>query len=74
MADERIKFFQALGKRISGLRRKEGLSQEALASKIGIDRVAVGYIEQGRRKPSLNTVYSIAKALNVSVAEIFRGL
>lgn len=74
MADERTKFFIAFGKRLSVIRKKHGLSQEALAAKIGIDRVAVGYIEQGRRKPSLNTIYSIAKALDRRVDELFKGL
>ena len=72
--DKRSQFIKAVGQRISELRKKKGLSQEALASKIGIDRVAVGYIEQGRRRPSLNTIYSIAEALEIRVADLFKGL
>lgn len=43
------------------------ITQEALAQKIGITRQAVTAYENGQRKPSIATLYQIAKTCNVSV-------
>ena len=68
------KFFNELGDRIAKYRKQRGFSQEKLAAESDIDRVAVGYIEQGRRKPTVTTVYKIAKALGIKLEDLFRGL
>lgn len=61
----------AFGQRMATLRRACGLTQEQLAELIEKDRVYVGYLEQGRRSPSYETVYSLAAALNVPMIELF---
>lgn len=68
------KFFNELGDRIAKYRKQRGFSQEKLAAESDIDRVAVGYIEQGRRKPTVTTVYKIAKALGIKLEDLFKGL
>ena len=68
------KFFNELGDRIAKYRKQRGFSQERLAADSDIDRVAVGYIEQGRRKPTVTTVYKIAKALGIKLEDLFKGL
>jgi transcriptional regulator with XRE-family HTH domain len=47
------------------LRRARGLSQEALADKIGIDRTYCGSVERAERNVSIDNVARIAKALAV---------
>ena len=54
-----------VGARIQSLRRREGLSQEALADRAGIDRSYMSGIERGVRNPSVLMVVKIAKALDV---------
>lgn len=68
------KFFKELGDRIVKYRKQRGYSQERLAADSDIDRVAVGNIEQGRRKPTVTTIYKIAKALDIKLEDLFRGL
>ena len=46
-----------MGSRIAALRRERGLSQAELASRIRVSPSALGMYEQGRREPSLQTVY-----------------
>jgi transcriptional regulator with XRE-family HTH domain len=64
----------ALAKRIRELRKKRGFSQEAFADHAGLHRVAVGWIEQGRRVPSLKTLVKVTQGLGISLSELFRGV
>lgn len=64
--------FQKLGTRIEELRRKKGLTQEDLAEKAGFHRAYFWDIEQGRNV-SIKTIYKIAKALDISLLDFFKG-
>ena len=66
--------YKEIGKRIVKARNSKGISQEKLATESGIDRSHMGFIEQGRRKPTLSTLYKIAKALDISLEQLFKGL
>lgn len=48
-----------------------GLSQEELAFKASIHRTYLGGIERGERNPALKNIAAIAKALDVSIPELF---
>ncbi len=48
----------------------EGLTQEALAERAGIDRKSISRIENGAFSPSLDRVWLIADALRVSVTDL----
>ena len=61
-----------LGEEIQRLRNAAGLTQEALAVKLGIGQGGVNNIETGRSKPSVPRLYALAKALGVS-CEHFAG-
>jgi transcriptional regulator with XRE-family HTH domain len=52
------------------LREARGLSQEATAAAAGIALNTYGRIENGVASPSWPTVRQIARALNVSMAEL----
>ena len=66
--------YTELGKRIVEARTDKGMSQEKLAADSGIDRSHMGFIEQGRRKPTLSTLFKIAKSLGMSLEQLFKGL
>ena len=59
------------GERIRLLRRRLGLSQEALAAKAGIHRTYMGGVERGERNISLKNIIRLAAALGVHPRELF---
>jgi transcriptional regulator with XRE-family HTH domain len=59
------------GKKIRELRTKLKLSQNTLAEKSGLHANYIGMVERGERNPSLINIDKLAKALNVSLSEIF---
>lgn len=63
-----------IGNRIRQLRVKKGLSQEKLAELSELNTSYIGQIERGEKNPSVDTVYSIASALDVDLTELFKNL
>jgi len=59
------------GKRVRELRLAKGLSQEELAFRSGVHRTYLGGIERGKRNPSLKNVAAVAKALGVTLSQLF---
>ncbi|MEI3604531.1 helix-turn-helix transcriptional regulator [Pseudogracilibacillus sp. SE30717A] len=53
-------------------RNKTGLSQEGLALKCGLDRTYISLLERGKRKPTINTVFAIAKIINVKPSQMIK--
>ena len=56
----------AMGQRIKQARKEKHLTQEQLAEMAGISSAFMGHIERGTRKASLETLYALCRALNVS--------
>ena len=62
--------YESIGKRIKHYRTEKRLSQEELANGIHTTSVYISYIESGSRAPSLETLISIANALDVSADDL----
>ena len=56
-----------LGQRIQKARNEKEMELSALASRVGITQESLRHIEHGIRKHSLNTLFSLANELNVSL-------
>ncbi len=50
------------------LRAQAGMTQQALATAVGLSRVQVARLENGTRQPSLETAQRLATALGQSLA------
>lgn len=61
----------SLGKTIRALRLKIGLSQEAFADEVGIDRSYLGGIERGEHNLAMMNLLKISKTLNIPLSELF---
>jgi transcriptional regulator with XRE-family HTH domain len=60
-----------LARQLEWLRWREHLTRDALAESAGVSPDLVQSLEQGRASnPTLNTLIRLARALNVSVAEL----
>jgi transcriptional regulator with XRE-family HTH domain len=70
MEDIRVRFGKAVRRR----RHKLGVSQEAFADMCQLDRTYMGGIERGERNVALVNIEKIAKALKISLLELFRGV
>lgn len=63
----------AVGKRIAEARNKVGLSQAALAGKVGVTLGAIGQYEIGRNLPRLKRLEAIAEVLGVTTGWLLTG-
>ena len=59
---------QAFGAAVRALRSGQGMAQEALAHRAGIERSHMGKIERGEHMPTLAIIFKIASALECSTA------
>jgi len=60
----------AFGRVVREARLDRRMTQEELAFSAGLNRNYVAAIEKGRRKPSLITLYSLARGLEISAAAL----
>lgn len=58
---------------LSRARQRAGLTQQQLADRLRVNRVTVGHIESGERRPSLALAVDIARVLGVSLDELVEG-
>ncbi|MEI7025932.1 helix-turn-helix domain-containing protein [Paenibacillus sp. y28] len=65
-------FLKLVGERIRYLRKKKGLTQEALAEKAGIHYSYMSGIENADRNISMETLEKIIAALDVAPMEMFQ--
>lgn len=61
---------RVISKKIKKRRGELDITQEELAEKVGVSRVYIGYVEQGRNTPSLEILEKIAKALKVKLSDL----
>ena len=69
-----ISFPIRLGRRISGLRERRGLSQTQLADLAQIGRAHLSQIENGAVAARIDTLYALAEALEMTLSELLKGL
>jgi transcriptional regulator with XRE-family HTH domain len=61
---------KVFGQNVRAARKTLGLSQEALAAEVGLDRTYISGIERGVRNPSLDVIVRIAQRLNVQPGQL----
>jgi transcriptional regulator with XRE-family HTH domain len=64
---------ESLGRRIAELRGKLGLTQQELAERVGISRVALSHLEAGMTDPGERTVALLASVFKVEPHELVTG-
>jgi transcriptional regulator with XRE-family HTH domain len=69
---DRREFQKSLGRRICGLRKRKGWSQEQLAFESGLARASMGSIERGKANICLSTMLGISKALSITICELLK--
>ncbi len=64
---------ETIGNRIGQLRRKKGMSQEALAEKLGVSAQAVSKWENDQSCPDIQLLPQLARVLDTTVDELLTG-
>jgi transcriptional regulator with XRE-family HTH domain len=57
---------------IQNERKRNGLSQEKLAELAGLHRTYISDIERGVRNPTITTIFTLCKALNITMSELLK--
>lgn len=62
-------FEKTIGIIVLNLRKQRKISQEELADMIDSNQVYISEIERGMKLPSIKTLYNLAKAFGMTLAE-----
>jgi len=62
-----------VGRNVKRIRQEKGLTQEQLAELSGFSQQYLSGLEQGRRNPTIVSLYELATALGVSHRELVRS-
>jgi transcriptional regulator with XRE-family HTH domain len=65
---------KAFGQQLKAIRAPKFEAQEDLAAATRLHRTHIGFLEQGRREPSLSTLLIPSETLKVPVQELVEGL
>jgi len=61
-----------VGRNVQRIRQRKGLTQEKLSEKAGFTQQYISDLENGRRNPTVVTLYELAMALGVSHMDLLR--
>lgn len=61
----------AIKTKIKEYRAKNNMTQDALATMVGVRRETIVHLENGKYNPSLKLAFDIAKVLHVTIEELF---
>jgi transcriptional regulator with XRE-family HTH domain len=63
-----------VGGNVRRIRQKKGLTQEQFSEKSGFTQQYISGLEQGRRNPTVVTLFELASALGVSHMDLVRPI
>ena len=61
-----------VGRNVKRIRERKGLTQEKFAELSGFSKHYISGLENGRRNPSIVTIYELARALGLSHMDLVR--
>ncbi|MBW4889214.1 helix-turn-helix domain-containing protein [Mucilaginibacter sp. HMF5004] len=72
MAERSENDLKIFGENLRNIRTSKKLSTEKLANIAELELVQINRIELGKTNPKLSTIYALARALEISPAELFK--
>lgn len=63
---------KAFGRALREVRKRRGMSQLDVSTASDLDRAYMSELERGLKNPSLETIFRLADAMDVSAVEIIR--
>lgn len=71
MAPPKSRAHARFGEAVKAVRKEKQLTQTQVSARMGVPATFLSDIERGIRNPSLTTLYSLTKALDVKLSELF---
>jgi transcriptional regulator with XRE-family HTH domain len=68
--DARRRDYPPIGERLRAARQERGLSLRGFADRLGVSPSLISQIENGRARPSVNTLYAMTGELGVSIDDL----
>lgn len=65
---------ETVGKVIKRVREEKGLSQEVVSGLADIGRTHLSAIERGTRKPTMETFFKIANAMDIDASDLLKQI
>jgi transcriptional regulator with XRE-family HTH domain len=65
---------ERFGERIRALREAKGISQMALAEKVGVEQPYISLVENGKQEPCLRNIESLAIGLGIPLGKLFHDM
>ena len=62
-----------VGRNFARIRREKGLTQEQMEERSGFSQQYISGLEQGRRNPTVVTLYELAEALGVTPLDLLQS-
>jgi transcriptional regulator with XRE-family HTH domain len=62
---------ELFGRRVRSLRKAQGLTQQELADRAGVNYKYLGAVERGEENPSLKIISAISQGLKVELRDLF---
>ncbi len=63
-----------VGRNVRRIREKKGLTQEKFAEISGFSQQYLSSLENGRRNPTVVTIYELARAMGISHLDLLRPI
>ena len=65
---------ERFGANLKRCRKRARLSQVEVADRAGLHRTEIGFLEQGKRKPRIDTLVKLSAAVEADVGELLAGI
>jgi transcriptional regulator with XRE-family HTH domain len=71
-AQNKQKYIKAFGENLKKIRLSKNLTCEDLEEKTGIDAKSIARLERGERNPSIFTLYTLSKGLDIAPSKLLQ--
>jgi transcriptional regulator with XRE-family HTH domain len=67
-----VKYIKAFGKHLREVRLSQNLTCEKLEELTGIDAKQISRLERGERSPTISTIYTLSKGMDIEPEVLFK--
>ncbi|MBV9215318.1 MAG: helix-turn-helix transcriptional regulator [Acidobacteria bacterium] len=65
-----VDLYPKVGQKVKEIRDIQGVSQEVLATRLGVTRASISNLERGKQRIYLHTLFELGSALETDISEL----